>query len=355
MARLRLLGERALGALEAAFPDSDPATRLGILAVLEGSSDGRAAGLVLRALEDADPGVSARAAELAGCLPTAAAAQVLGRLLRVAPPLPRAAALEALLRLHQAGVVEALDGLLGVLLDESAPDELRWPVLEALRAAPGGLPEEVEARLRSTRLSDGRARPLGGGHTLLGRLLEATDPEAARALAGELDEDALPAVHERLAPDLAPLPLRLLVERLAELGQPSSIPRLSELLRGLAGAPETPQRLEARARVHLALSALHSRIALYDLRELLQRQPPVAPELLLRAAEAVGDCSLLPSLAALCTNAPEHAEGCAAAFRAAVAREPAKARRQRPREEHREAWDQLWAGYTPARRQPRHG
>jgi hypothetical protein len=212
----------------------------------------------------------------------------------------------------------------------------------------------VEARLRSTRLRHGRAEQQAGGRALLGRLLEATDPEDARALASGLGAEAVAAIHERLGPELAALPLRLLVERLAELGQPSSIPRLSELLRGLAALPETSQRLEARARVHLALSALHSRLALYDLRELLQRRPPVAPELLLRAAEAVGDSSLLPSLAALYTNAPEHAERCAAAFRAAAAREPGKARRQRPREEHREAWSRLWAGYTPAHR-PRHG
>jgi hypothetical protein len=88
-----------------------------------------------------------------------------------------------------------------------------------------------------------------------------------------------------------------------------------------------------------------SRIALYDLREMLEARPLLAAPSLLKAAAAVGDGSFLPTLAALACAEPDLLDDCRSAFRAVAGREnlrrSSKALKA-VRPEHREGLARLW-------------
>jgi hypothetical protein len=218
------------------------------------------------------------------------------------------AAVEALVRLHDQGLVEALEHLLDILFDEEADEEVRLVALAPVRHLPPG-----------------EAAPL------LGRLAGTPNRRLARAAAG-----------------LGGIPLSK---------GAAAIPALHQEIERLSGVPardmDPAAVADAKAEVHLALSRLDSRIALYDLREMLEARPLRSAGLLLEAAGAVGDKGLVPILARLAAEEPGLFEPCAAAFARIVRREslrPASASMRRVRAEHQPALARLLSAARAGRR-----
>ena len=151
----------------------------------------------------------------------------------------------------------------------------------------------------------------------------------------------------------------MLADVTAHLHSPTSIPVLSRALKRLADLPRgvtDEGRHEAASRLHLALAALDSRIALFDLRERLQAAPPGSAAPLLLAVERIGDASLLPALARLYTEERALRGAAASAFAAIVGRErlrPRSAALRSLKPADREALEALWAtlpnGYSRTR------
>lgn len=109
---------------------------------------------------------------------------------------------------------------------------------------------------------------------------------------------------------------------LAALGPPA-LPALQRALEHLSRAPQVSDaaRAEAKAVLHLGLARLDSRLALYDLREMLAARPPRALARLLAAASTLGDGSVALALVRLVAAAPALRDPCAPAFAAIVERE----------------------------------
>lgn len=128
--------------------------------------------------------------------------------------------------------------------------------------------------------------------TRAGMALKALGPQRARAIGQALDEVA------------EPLPLRVLVDVIGSLGEKSMIYRLTDLIHRVAHlARETPQPrrkwLErVRAKAHLELSRIGSRVAIADLREALgEADGPLEPELVAAVAR-IGKREEIPLLLA---------------------------------------------------------
>jgi hypothetical protein len=163
----------------------------------------------------------------------------------------------------------------------------------------------------------------------------------ARAAEGSLPDDPAALRHAlNLSGASAPLPALLkVVERVRERegAEPPAVRDQWRLTRAVA---------------HVALANRDSRIALYDLREMLEARPLRAAGRLLEAAGAIGDRSLVPTLARLAADEPGLSEPCAAAFARIVRRESLRrtgaARGVKP--EHREALARLWAASRSRRR-----
>jgi hypothetical protein len=272
VARLILLGERAIQPLLASLPQAPARGRLAALAVLDSQPPPGWMAQVPSLLRDRSPEVAARAAGL------------LGKALRL-------------------GAVEALDPLLEVLFDEGVHEATRLAALEGVRALPDAELQPILERLRR------------GSNPVLAR--RASAPEAP-ARPGPLPAgvEAIPLLHDAI---------RTLAQRAAQ-GQSAAL-------------------AEERARLHLELAARGSRIALYDLREMLDARPPRAGGALLAAATQVGDASFVPTLARLACDAPPLLPACAEALAAIVRRERLRktsraVRAVRP--EHRRAFEALW-------------
>lgn len=228
-------------------------------------------------------------------------------LAHLADPDPRVAgrAVEALGRLHADGAQEAFEPLVALLLDEERPEGLRLSALEALRALP---PRDL--------------RPL------LGRVRQSPRRRLARAAAalegGEPPpEDREPAIRAM------------------------TIPALHRALVRLGGEGRgTVATASAKAQIHLTLARLDSRIALYDLREMLEARPVRAAGDLLDAAAGIGDKTLAPTIVALVRDEPGLLLPCAQAFDSIVRRESLRrdsAVFKKLGPEGRRALDRLWA------------
>jgi HEAT repeat protein len=301
LAKLTLLGERSLPHALEALRSPSPLVRFGALAILEGIGTNRVLPHALLLLTDADERVAVRAAQLAGAHADPRAAKALGNALRLRrPDVPRAAA-EALVRLHDQGFVEALEPLLDVLFDEEADDEIRLVALGAV------------ARL-----------PVAESEPLLKRLGKAGSRRLSRAAAvvrgTDRPDDAttIPALHRE-------------IERLSAAGSSRMDPAAAAA---------------AKADVHLALARLDSRIALYDLREMLEARPLRSAGALLQAAGLIGDKSLVATLARLVAEEPGLIGPCAEAFGAIVRRgdlRRASPSMRRVKAEHQPALARLWA------------
>jgi HEAT repeat protein len=344
VARLTLLGPRVIPHIQDLLGKAKAPGRLAALEVLEGVGEVHAFASVLPLVTDANEDVARRAIQISAGFPDPRTAEALGAVLSSGSPSRRSDAARSLGRLHRVGLVEAVLPLLGLLLDKGQEDSLRLqaleslssldrrtllPALEVLTRDPS--PAVVRAaRELTTRLSGVRSsKPVAGAArdvladfpTLLSRL------ESAHTSATEV-ATILETLVERRSPALLPV----LVRRLEALGAGAT-----------AGRTEAAAR--ARARLHLALGALGSRLALYDLREMLMARPVYAARDLLAAVELVGEGSFVEVLAELAADEPRLVQTTAAAFRAIAGREKLR-RTSRPVKalgpRHKAALELLW-------------
>lgn len=368
VARLTLLGPRALPAVLAALPGSSPELRLSVLDLLERTGDPRARAEVMALCRDPDGEVARRALALLPGYADAKAVATAVRVLGSAPADRRRAAVHALCALHGRGLVEAMEPLLDVILDEEEDEDLRRDAFASLSAVDPQAVAALRKRLargrgllaRAAARSPAQEPPTPPGVAALLERLESValrGDEAVR-IARDLEAagaSALPALHEVLERATGARPLGVLAEVIARLRSPTSIPVLSRALKRLRDFPLRAggeARAEAIARVHLALAALDSRIALFDLRERLLAEPLLAAATLLQAAERIGDASLVPALARIHAMERTLRAQAAAAFAAIVARERLRprsaARGVRPddREALHALWSTLPSGYS---------
>ena len=287
LARLTVIGTRAVRQLVDALASATTSeARAAVLSALEAIPDARATEPILASLASTDLPVRLAAARAArGLLPLAQGTTVLDRLTSLAvdrtqPGDLRALAIEALATLPARTVRPVLDGL----KDDASP---------AVRAAlvrQGAVTDDPVADLEEA--SDG----------WLPR-----DPHAAAATGGE-------SRGRRAAVDAAS-------------------PDRTGAVEGRGRQEEPPQGLAAvRGALHLALARRGSRVALYDLRESIERAEEPLPGDFLEALSRIGDASSLEPVATafVQSSAMPDAEGwrrgVANTFQAIVAREGITAR-----------------------------
>ena len=256
-ARLSVIGTRAVDGLVALLGStaSVPA-RLASLAALEAIGDPRAEGSAFEWLE-------------LGEAPSAlAAAGVLRRLLDS----PRG--------------TEVLDRLTGIVLDAGRPEGARVAALDALRDVPLTVTRPLRERLAAD--ASGAVRAAAAGAV----------PAAATGL------DA-PAILERAAEGILPGSAGDLRSAVLQSGADAALPTLHRLVGVLRAEEEKPgtgdatrrEWMAVRAAVHLALAERGSTVALYDLRETIERAAE-GPVELLAALERIGDAACLEAIAA---------------------------------------------------------
>jgi hypothetical protein len=304
IARLTLVGERAVPGLLEALRSGGGLARVGALRVLERLRIPRVLPELEALLGADDPEIAAAAATAVAAYETPDALPGLVRSLHHPAAAAREAATRGLLQLFAAGVEEAMEPLLAAAFDPGLEEPLQALALSVVDLLPES---ERRAILAQAREAAGRS---------------------LRKATGEID--AL----------LASLP-----------DGASAVTALHRALVSLAGA-RTPAAAGAGARLHLALAERDSRIALYDLRERLQERPPLESPSLLKAAAGVGDSSLVASIVALAADAPAHTAAAADALAAIVAREALKKTHRdvkAVRPEHRKVLDGLWARATRGR------
>lgn len=279
VARLTVIGARASSALAAIVADrhASPAARTAALRVFEATAPSKGLESALAALDDVDNEiVRAAIAALAPHVRSAGGAAVVDRLTAIALDRNRAgpireAAVRALLDLDKS----SLRPLLKVLRKDPSPD------ISALADDRHPAPDEPAQLV---------ARAVDGQLPAQGDLLRRAVAQAAETL-------TLPN-------------LLALVERLRD--HERSVP-----------AAARGQWHAARAAAHLVLARRGSRLALFDLRETVQRaKEPVAMEFL-AALEAIGDASCLEALARAYASTQDRwwRGHLAQAFRAIVRRE----------------------------------
>lgn len=277
-ARLAVIGPRAVSRLNAvAIDEGAPVTaRLAALQALESMGDSGA-------MSSALP-LASTTGEMAE-----AAIAVLGAVARTKDP--RAA--------------RAFDWLAALSLDRQAPEGKRLAALSALEgASPRHLKPVYEALAGdpSPRLAARVTRRSAGQTASLEKSIDRL-PDDAALVAAMIREEA----------DATPVTvLRKMVDALRQREQ-------------RATPAQQPALTAARGQVHQVLAGRQSRLALYDLRETLEKTTGPLPVGFLAAAAAIGDPACLEPLAAAWTNAPADQkwwrEHVAEAFRAIVRRE----------------------------------
>jgi hypothetical protein len=328
VARLTLLGARILPQLPRFLSRASAAGKLGVLDVLERLAVREGLPLVLGLVRDPSDEVARRAVEAAGAFPDAGAVPALSLALGAGPAARRRAAADSLGRLHALGLVEAVDPLLRTLLATDEDEPLRLAALQAL----AGVDRRTLGPALRRLASDPSPAVAGAAAARLGRApsagrADASAAAAAPVAAGLPSLDSPAWLTQLTSPRTSASQLEALLADLVARRSPAVVPRLRRHLQELDGAsraegPEGTAR--AKARVHRALAALGSRLALHDLREMLRARPLYAALDLLAAAERVGDASLVGALAGLAAERPELREAVAAAFRAVARREKLK-------------------------------
>ena len=289
VARLAVLGPRAVEILLQAYGAGAPRSRAGILRALEAIADPRTLPLARAAL--ADPSTDTVVAAI-GALRTF-----------LSSPDP------ALSR-------DALDAVVATALDTSQPASPRLAALDALRVLPGDVGEAVRKNLIADSDPDVRARA-------------AAAPAPAASQTAAQDEAALwrEAVEGRLPASPAPLKQALVSRR--GTARLTELQHLVDYLRTREQWEADVERREewraVRGAVHQALAGRNSRLALYDLRDSLL-DPERLPVAFLAALEEVGDATCLEALAAAYDTSSRSGdawwrEHVATAFRAIVRRE----------------------------------
>jgi hypothetical protein len=252
IARLAVIGPRALEHLLHDFPGANARVRAAMLRVLESADDTRVMPLARSALTDSS------------ALVQSAAVGVL-RALAASP--------------QQQIAKDALDSLVAVALDPQRMADVRLAAIEALKDQPD-IWKPLEARLaaeddpaisRGTAAEAPSARPSDWADAVSGRL--PATPAALKQLLGSARDTARLTELQRLVDHL----------RAQEHREADALVR--EEWRAIRGA------------VHQTLAARNSRLALYDLRDSLlgAERLPVA---FLAALEEIGDATCLEPLAA---------------------------------------------------------
>jgi HEAT repeat protein len=250
VARLTLLGARAVDRLlRLLAANVEPHVRCSALRIIEAVGDARAVEPVLALIDSSDVDVAAAAASAARVFMTGECG-------------PR-----------------VVDRLTAATLNQARADRVRLACLDALR----GLGHSTIAPLLDKlRLDPGVA------------MRAAVDPQtgmdpskdvvrAAESGLPDEPQELIDAVN--LCASQVPVPLLLrLIERLRE--------------REHADSRRSPEWQRARGRIHLALAARGSRIALWDLRESFENAAAPLPVEFLAALSAAGDAACLESVAA---------------------------------------------------------
>ena len=345
VAQLTLLGPRTIPQVRDFLGKAQATGRLAALEVLERLGETRGLDAVLPLTTDAHEEVAVRAIQVAAGFKEARSVAALRAILSSGSSTRRRAAVKGLGQLHRLGLVEAVEPLLRVLLDQSEEEALRLDALESLSSL-----------ARRTLLP--ALRPLAKDQSpALVRAAAALVREAARANSAEPLSAApadIPTLLARLtATRTSSAEVTAILAALVKQRSPALLPLLARRLEAMsAEGPKAEPTARAKARLHLALGALGSRIALHDLRDMLKARPLYAARDLLAAAEVVGDASLVPAIAALAADEPRLGPAAATAFRAIAGREHLRRTSrviQGLREEHKTSLMTLWSyGRAPS-------
>ncbi|MEX1127157.1 MAG: hypothetical protein WEB50_01195 [Vicinamibacterales bacterium] len=285
VARLAILGPRAVDRVTAAYAAASRETRAAILRVLEAIADPRGVAVARQALrEGGDVG-------LAG-----------------------ASALRALLDSPvTSAATAAFDALVEAAMDPSMERRVRLAAFDALQDMPGGVRERVAAALHA----DGDPRLQAG--------LVQTPRDAAAA--ESLWRDAADG-----DPGDSPSALR---EALTTRGASAALGVMQKMIDAVrtreAAVASRPQReawRTVRGALHQALALRGSTVAVYDLRETLEDAAEPLPATFLTALHVVGDQSCLEPIAAACSRTTDARwrQQLTAAFDAIAKREKITAR-----------------------------
>ena len=257
IARLAIAGARAVDGLLRAYATADRDTRIAILRAAEAIADPRLIPLGIEALGAGGDLAAAGAASLRAILES---------------PIESAAS-------------KALDALVAAALDRSADRHVRLAAFDAL----GDMPENVRAPVAHALQQDPDA----------GVQARAVDGPRAAASTEAIWQDALDG---RLADD--PARLSDAVKLRGGTAPFSGLQKLVEAVRlreaEASGARQDAWR-QVRGSIHQALALRGSRVAVYDLRETLQRVQGVLPTPFMTALHVVGDESCLEPIAAAWT------------------------------------------------------
>jgi hypothetical protein len=254
VARLAILGARAVDRVTAAYPNSDRGTRAAILRVLEAIADPRAIAVARQALAEGDEvGVAA------------------------------ASALRALLDSPvMSAATDAFDALVATAMDVSVERRVRLAAFDALQDMPDAIRERVADALRAE----------GDPGMLSGLSRSPSDAATAELLWREAAEgnvgDSPSALRDALKGRGASAALGVLQ-------------KMIDAVRVREGAVTAPQReawRSVRGALHQALALRGSNVAVYDLRETLEATAEPMPPTFLTALHVVGDESCLEPIAA---------------------------------------------------------
>ena len=283
VARLAVMGPRAVESLLREYLSADPRLRSGILRALEGFVDPRALPIAKAALHGESPEQQAAAVGVLRGLLTSARADVASG---------------------------ALDLLVAAALDPERSAAARLAAMDALRDAPADVAGPLRARLATDQDPDVRSRV-----------------SATRVADEGNDRDVwAAAVSGRLPGSPAAMKTALITFR--SQARLTELQRLVDHLRAREQRESDAARREewraVRGAVHQALAARNSRLALYDLRDSLLG-PERLPVAFVAALEEIGDESCLEPLAAAYDASSRSSdtwwrEHLAAAFRAIVQR-----------------------------------
>jgi hypothetical protein len=257
IARLAVIGGRAVDRLAAAYPAASRDTRIAILRALEAIGDPRGLAVARGALgEGGDVAV--------------AAASSLRPLLESADNRTAAA---------------ALDALVETALDPSAERRVRMTAFDALRDMPPSVRDRVAQALQQDAGVEALAQGPAGTAGLDAAWQDVVD--------GRLPEDPA-GLREAVQARVATAPLGVLQKTI-------------DAVRGRESEASSAARRDAwrevRGAIHQALALRGSRVAVYDLRETLEGADGPLPATFLAALHLVGDESCLEPVAAAWTTA----------------------------------------------------
>jgi HEAT repeat protein len=259
IARLAIVGERAVDRLLSALPQTSPAGQVAVLRALELIASTRALPAAVSLLQDADDAVAAAAAAT----------------LR---PHVRAAEDDLATR--------ALEALTAVALDTRRHDAPRLAALDALGETNSDTLQPVRDRLRKD--PSPQLRRMAGWSDAKPAENAAARLEAAAK--GELPDDG-DVVRGWLGDAGGIVALSVLHDLVLVLREHERSPAVT------TDAIARLRWMTARATAHQALADRHSRLAVFDLRETFESATARLPVGFLAAVEAVGDASCLDSLA----------------------------------------------------------